>query len=194
VQLDDANRLRVAAHHESGHVFMAWRNRLPFRGRKAVTIIPTPDYDGYFDSNAILRGDTERDRLKMEKMVLGLLAGVAAQRYYDPSSVCYGESAGDWDGGDDYHQAVDLVSHFTGGTEQTEKYLAWLQVRAQDLVQNADNWACIKSLANALLEEKTLSAKRVVEVIQTTREEIVRHHYKGEILPGEAGGLSFGAV
>ena len=165
---------RIVAHHEAGHLFAAYRLRIPFSGRNVITIIPSEDYSGVFKHKNILRGvdlewdGSNRSRMKMERVVQVCLAGIEAQRQYDPSSIRYGESPRDWDGGDDYHRALDLIDHFVSGPRETEAYLVLLRIRAESLVQTPINWECIQRVAEFLAKEKMLSGKRAIEIIQTT--------------------------
>lgn len=164
----------VVAFHEAGHLMAAYRLRIPFTGRKAITIVPSEDYEGVFIHRNILRGaalesdNSDRSRLKMERLVQVCLGGIEAQRRYDPASVRYGENFGDWDGGDDYHQAINLIDYFTSGPRESEAYLELLRIRTENLVIAGCNWECIEAVAKGLLQQKTLSAKEAVNIIQAT--------------------------
>lgn len=170
------------AHHEAGHLIAACSLRIPFNGRRAITIVPSDTYDGAFIYKNILLGadlewDTsDRNRLKMERVVQVSLAGIEAQRHYEPSSIRYGDGFGDWDGGDDYHRAINLLNYFTSGTRETEAYLELMRIRSQNLIQKPHNWKCIGALADALLIKKTLSAKEARKVVDTTMLDFVRDH------------------
>src|ERR1035437_176236 len=82
--------LEVVAFHESGHLVTAYRCGISFAGRKAITIVPSEDYAGVFTHRNILRreaeklDDSDRSRLKMERLVEVCLGGIEAQRRYDP--------------------------------------------------------------------------------------------------------------
>ena len=142
---------RVVAHHEAGHCVAAYRLRIRFMGRKALTIIPTETYSGGFAHHCILKSDiqwdtSDRNRLKMERSVQVLLAGVEAQRRYDETSINYGDGFGNWDGGSDYHEAVDQLSYFASGNKEIELYIELLRLRAQNLVQFSTGNASAQSL------------------------------------------------
>ena len=143
VDLKDDNQAavdeRIVAYHEAGHCVAAYRLRIPFTGRKALTIIPTEAYSGCFVHRCILKNNVEWDasdhnRLKMERSVRALLAGIETQRRYDATSISYGDGFGNWDGGPDYHEAVNLVSYFSSGPKEIELYIERLRFRAQNLV------------------------------------------------------------
>jgi hypothetical protein len=181
VDLKDDNQAaadeRVVAYHEAGHCVAAYRLRIPFTGRKALTIIPTDEYSGRLVHHNILKNldwdNSDRNRLKMERSVQALLAGIEAQRRYDETSIRYGDGFGNWDGGPDYHEAVNQVSYFTSGSEERELYIELLRFRAQNLVQLDFNWKCICAIADALMQKKVLSAKEAIAIIQRTIKNIV---------------------
>jgi hypothetical protein len=170
---------RVVAHHEAGHCVAAYRLRIRFTGRKARTIIPTETYSGGFAHHCILKSDiqwdrSDRNRMKMERSVQSLLAGIEAQRRYDETSISCGDGFGNWDGGSDYHEAVDQLSYFASGNKEIELYIELLPIRAQDLIQNDLNWKCICAIADALILKKVLSAKEAVAIIQGTIQNMVQ--------------------
>lgn len=170
---------RVVAYHEAGHCVAAFRLRIPFNGRKALTILPTDEFNGLFVHKNILRGldlewdSSDRSRLKMEKVVQACLAGIEAQRRFDPTSIRCGEEFGDWDGGDDYRQAVDLIDHFTGGPKETDAYLELLRIRTESMIGADFVWRCVEALAQALLNRKSLSGKEAMAILQSTLLEMI---------------------
>ena len=174
----------TVAFHEAGHLVAAYRHRIPFTGRKAITIVPSEGYEGVFIHQNILRraalesDDSDRSRLKMERLVQVCLGGIEAQRRYDPSSIRYGEDFGDWDGGSDYHQAIDLIDYFTSGPKESEAYLELLRIRTENLMVAGCNWNCIEAIARALIEMKTLSAKAAINIIQRTVADLVARSRK----------------
>ena len=184
VDLNDDNQAaadkRIVAYHEAGHCVAAYRLRIPFTGRKALTIIPTEAYSGCFVHHNILKNldwdNSDRSRLKMERNVQALLAGIEAQRRYDETSITYGEGFGNWDGGPDYHEAVNLVSCLASADpKETELYMELLRLRTQNLIQQDHNWKCIGAIADALMQKKVLSAQRAIAIIQGTIQNIVGH-------------------
>lgn len=164
----------IVAHHEAAHLVAAHRLRIPFSGRRVITIIPSEDYSGRFTHKNIFVSqdgcfrDNDHWRLKMERIVQVALAGIEAQRYLDPSAIRYGEFYGDWDGGDDYHQAIDLIDRFSSGNIETEAYLELLRIRTQNLVTGPANWACIRAIAASLVQSRFLSAPQAVSIIRQT--------------------------
>jgi len=169
----------IVAIHEAGHLVAAHKLRVPFSGPNVITIIPSEEYSGRFTHKNIFAftdgvfRDDDHSRLKMERIVQAALAGIEAQRYLDPASIRCGESYGDWDGGDDYHQAIDLTDRFTSGNEESEAYLELLRIRAQNLVRSPVNWACIDAIATSLVQSKTLSAPQALRIIQQTVTDLV---------------------
>lgn len=182
VDLKDDNQAtadeRAVAYHEAGHCVAAYRLRIRFTGRKALTIIPTEAYSGCFVHHNILKNldwdNSDRNRLKMERSVQALLAGIEAQRKYDETSITCGEGFGNWDGGPDYHEAMNLVSCFASADpKETELYMELLRLRTRNLIQQDHNWKCICALSDALMKRKVLSAKDAIAIIQGTIQNIV---------------------
>lgn len=164
------NQDNCVAYHEAGHLIAAHRLGLPFSGKQAISIIEAEDYRGVFIHKNILQPDEvytnpDRARLKMERLVVSKLAGIEAQRSFDPNSVDCGDGlpGGHWDGVSDYHDAIGLIDHFVGSNEELEAYLNLLRIRARNLV--ASNWPYIEAIAERLLEKKTLSAADARQVI-----------------------------
>jgi hypothetical protein len=162
----------ATAYHEAGHCVCAFRLEIPFTGRKALTIIPGDGYAGHFVHNRVLPNleldNSDRARIKMERVVQMLLAGIEAQRTFNEGSIQYRGPFGDWDGGSDYHTAIEFISRFASGTKEVELYLELLRHRAWNLVTLDTNWKCIDALAKRLLQCKTLSAREAVSTIQDT--------------------------
>ena len=182
VDLKDDNQAtadeRAVAYHEAGHCVAAYRLRIPFTGRKALTIIPTDEYSGRLVHHNILKNlewdNYDRNRLKMERNVQALLAGIEAQRRYDETSITYGEGFGNWDGGPDYHEAINLVSCFASADpKETELCMELLRLRTRNLIQQDHNWKCICAIADALIQKKVLSAREAIAIIQETIQNIV---------------------
>jgi hypothetical protein len=181
VQPDSDDSLAVA-YHEAGHCVAAYKNRIPFTGRVVLSIIPTDEYRGLFVHRCILPNldidNSDRSRLKMERYVKALLAGIEAERFYDESSIQIGEGFGNWDGGADYHEAVETIDKFTSGPRETELYLELLRHQTENLVRSELNWICIQALADRLAESKTLSAVESKRIIQSTIDgAVARHNY-----------------
>jgi hypothetical protein len=162
----------------------AWHLEIPFgNGKHALSIVPEGTAQGHFLSKYILRGcsfdvrTTGADRLKMERVVVVLLAGMVAQRRYRPSSVR------GWHGSSDFHSAVDLISYFAKSDKETEAYFALLRIRAELEIERPSAWECVEAIATALLDRKTLSANEVVEIIKITHARLLEDHYKSRGLP-----------
>ena len=101
------------AYHEAGHAVAAWRLGIALR-RAGVTIVPdrakgnlgSVSHVQFVNRNVPWR-DSDRDRIRAEKLAQLSLAGEIAQRRFSPRSVrrYHGES--------DRMSAIDLLSPFT---------------------------------------------------------------------------------
>ena len=155
----------------------SYRLRIPFTGRKALTIIPAETYSKRFVCNRTLADldlDTsDHSRLKMERTAKMLLSGIEAQRRYDETSIRCGEGFGNWDGGTGYGKVVDMVDKFTSGPKERKLYIELLHFRVQNLVQLGFNWKCTSAIADDFMQKKVLSAKEAIAIIQGTIKNIV---------------------
>jgi hypothetical protein len=154
----------ATAYHEAGHAVAAWRLRVRI-GRKGVSIISSEDFFGTVHLRKGFRGDpvvemTAAMRVGLENQIITTLAGEAAQRKYRPSSVR------------SHHGSVDrknvtyLLCSLVGSDRECRAYYKWLQIRAEQLVENTFCWTAIEAVAKTLMQRNRLSAKEVSEVIQ----------------------------
>ena len=176
--------LKATAYHEAGHAMAAWCLEIPFgKGKHALSIVPEGTTQGHFIPKYILRRrspdvkTTGADRLKIERIVVVLLAGMVAQRRHRPASVR------SWHGSSDFQSAVNLLSPFTGNNREIEAYLRLLRIRAELTLERPGSWECVDALAAALLSRKFLSATEAVEIIQATHARMLEDHYRSRGLP-----------
>jgi hypothetical protein len=153
---------RATAYHEAGHIVAAYAQRLAVKG---VSIVEDEETRGRADTgkwpveDLLLTAD--RRRRWLEKRIIVFLAGAQAEELLAGERDPAGAS-------DDYHQAVQLASYLTGSTEETEAYLAWLGIRARNLVRVPVWAAAIEAVAGELLTAQTLSGRRVRAIIRAT--------------------------
>ena len=152
-----------AAYHEAGHAVAAYLLRRSFT---RVSIVPDDDtlghvkYRGYA---AGFRPDLEitlRVRERLEAAVMTSLAGVEAQRVYEPTAApedCGGES--------DYRAAIDLASYVSPDPEELGAYLEWLRLRVAGIFKLPVHWAATRAVAEALLVRQILSAPATRKLI-----------------------------
>jgi hypothetical protein len=154
---------RVTAYHEAGHVVVAFQVGVGLK-EEAVTIVPTADCHRSVCTISELKNLgaaelTDEMRLEAERHALVSLAGVVAQKKPRPSSVRNYHSS------PDYHNAVNLMSHFMEG-EVLEAYLNYLVLRTMNLVALPHVWMMIESLAAVLLEKRALTREQVEQVLR----------------------------
>ena len=154
--------LKSTAYHEAGHAVAAWH--LGVR-TKALSIVPEARSAGrhthhsYFGGINLDWGDSPRAQRKAENMALVCCAGPAAQRRFDPKGFRNYHAKDDW------HQAVDLLSHLTGDDEILSAHFKLIDLRARKFVARPQVWPLIEGLAGALLEQQHLNGKDVHAVI-----------------------------
>ena len=132
----------VSLFHEAGHAVASWRLRVPF---KYVTVSERGNY-----VEPDVRYVSFR-REAIERVILALLAGEAAQRMMAPTSRFGGHQ--------DYRNARWYARLIAKDPAERRRLLKQLKARAQKLV--ADHQDDIEFLALHLALEGTLSAKRV---------------------------------
>jgi len=67
----------------------------------------------------------------------------------------------------DREQAVEILSHVTGSSDELRAYFRLLQIRAENLV--ARFWPEVEAVAKRLLSEKTLTAEQIRETCLNAR-------------------------
>ena len=141
-----AIQLETVAYHEAGHALCAWHFEIPF-GKKALSIVPNDSSKGRFQLKDILKGtrfdvdDSDRARMKMEKLVLVSLAGIQAQRRYRSSSIR------SWHAQADYHSAINILSYFAPNPAELAAYFKLLRIRVDLLFNVPYKWAQVEALA-----------------------------------------------
>jgi len=151
--------LAATAYHEAGHAFMAWRvgSRV-----KRITVAPTTDTSGHVVYSNPLRGislewdDSDRARMRIERAIKVCLAGLTAQRIYNPRS---------WrryHGTSDHDLAIDLALRMWGREEQASLYLRLLENSVRHDLSLW--WHVVEALAATLIEKQLLDASQVREI------------------------------
>ncbi len=88
-----------------------------------------------------------------------LLAGPIAQKKFSP------RGWRTYHGQEDFHKTSDILSYFVDDERELNAYFRWLQVRAENLVRNRSNWACIGEIAKKLLVSRTLKGEEIEKLI-----------------------------
>lgn len=164
--MSTSKSLEATAYHEAGHAVAAWRLGVGLR-KHALSIVPDGDSLGRANhSNPLFGVDLEWDqsdraRLRAEKVAQICLAGGAAQRRFSARSYRHGHMKSD------LHEAVDVLSYFAQG-EELEVYLRLIDVRARGMFNAPSLWRCVQALAGALFDRKRLSAGETRRIIEAT--------------------------
>src|SRR6266567_2257192 len=160
-QAREQELLHRTAIHEAGHAVAAIALGRPFR---SVTIVPEDGMLGYCSLSRWPKNfqpeinDDLRTRERLESTIISTLAGEIAERHMCGPSWVDAEA--------DLHMAVDLASYCVGSNEELEAYLEWLRIRTEALVRRSK--LEIEALAEALLRDKTIQAKRAREIFSAT--------------------------
>lgn len=98
-------------------------------------------------------------RLRAEHKILCSLAGPAAETQFTGRENHVGA-------GCDHHQAVDLASYLIREQKELEAYLAYLYLKAENILKVPEHWAMVEALAKALLEKETLSSREAHKIMR----------------------------
>jgi hypothetical protein len=161
----ERTKLERTAYHEAGHAVAAY---VLHRALGHVSIEPergslghmkTRRFEESFQPDAeVKRGTRER----LEKEIMVCLAGPIAERRFVGrlrQDTIVGASR-------DFNDAARCADCLCGNSEETDAYLAWLSVRATNLIKLAWHWRAIQTLAEALLEHRRIGHRKVREIIK----------------------------
>ena len=116
---------RATACHEAGHAIAAIENHVKL---VKVSIVPDGDSSGRCNySFPDWKGSPDAEhnskwRYRLEKLAIGALSGMAAERMYLGHDPEYGYE-------DDQHQAIGYLSYLTGSNEELSAYFEWIKQR-----------------------------------------------------------------
>ena len=103
-----------------------------------------------------------------------LQGGHAAVNSLDPSRKDLAETINGE--GSDQNIAMSLLNAFAEGELEADKYYQWLDARTEGIVANPMRWYQVKILAEALLEQEQLGARKVRMIIKEAGEEWCEEH------------------
>jgi len=183
-------QLLRTAYHEAGHAVAAYTLRLPMQETSLVenedslgrmALAPPP---ASFQPETWYGEDRRMER-RIEAHIICALAGPAAEAHWAGRRSHAGAH-------DDYQKAMYLagwaVSDSSG--EGVRRYVAWLQYRAEALVQGARHWPVIEALAAQLLARRRLGTRQTRAVIT----EAITAHRGVRVTRDAAGRIRFEAV
>jgi hypothetical protein len=134
----------IAAHHEAGHAVIA--HMLGCR----VERVSVDE-----DSGATLIRWFGRGEQRIERQILSNLAGPFAQRRFAPRSHWRSRSHAGFASGYDFDNVTGLIFDLHGKGKVAEKYRAYMEARAEALVDQ--HWLRIESVAKALLKHGVIT-------------------------------------
>jgi len=161
------------AHHEAAHVVSSLWERIPV---ESSTIVPNEHGDGATWYRDILYGRnleggdaSTSNRLRMERLARGALAGPAASRRL-------GDARSDATAphGGDEAIALDMIRYFTATRRETEAYYKLLEIQAEQFLEKPGVWAQIVAVAEALLAKETLTGKQIRDIASRARREAMK--------------------
>jgi hypothetical protein len=150
--------IEVTAFHEAGHAVAHFDLEIPIG---YVTIVPKGDSLGratgrrprWFDPDEV----SARMQWHVQREIVSLYAGPIAESKMT--------GAGNHAGAEgDHHTIVQLADCVVGGAEELQAFISWLEIRSTNLVEH--RWFAIEAVAQALLNEKRMTGKRVAEVVR----------------------------
>lgn len=155
--------LKATAYHEAGHAVMAWILRVKVR---SATIAPDREAGiaGSVSHEKLLLGkcpetiDSDRQRIRAEKLIMVLLAGPIAQVLYNPRSFRRYHAGFDW------NRVVRLSGMCTESVSTSERHIEYLEGRIKDHLRNPEKWKLVTKVADELLGNTTVDGARVAKL------------------------------
>lgn len=136
---------------------------------RRASISPNQDSLGRIDHGRIFRnGDLEWNEspqaaARAERAILICLAGPFAQKRFAPRSRWRSQNYVGFDGSGhgigDFDCVVDLTFRLYGNGDVAQKYLRYMEARAEQLVTH--HWKEIEAVAQALLERETMTGDEI---------------------------------
>lgn len=144
----------TVAYHEAGHAVVALLQRfntktatIKAKGVAAGCVTTAPRGRIDYDSG------TPGMRDKIERQIIVTLAGDIAQRKFAP------RSSRRWHTTQDRRDAATLALAVCGSGESATAYIAWLHIRARDIVHG--RWNLVEQVARLLLEKGTVTGEEI---------------------------------
>jgi hypothetical protein len=166
-------RIEATAHHEAGH---AACNLILGRGFEYVTIVEDEDSYGHC-KGVIYRGGqrlaedvyggNSRARNWIERRAKVFLAGNVAEERFTGRKVVTGSH-------NDFHNAVEMLDHLCGDTDELEAYINLLFIQTRNLLTAPFNWLIVERLAAELLDKQTVRYKAAKKVADQARNDYDR--------------------
>jgi hypothetical protein len=100
-----------------------------------------------------------KTQFQLERLALVSLAGNAAECLLTNRKCFAGSDS-------DFFQAWDYLHYLTGSEDETRAYISWLSERAKTTLSSSWNWFAVETLANELLKQKYIGAKRVHQIVR----------------------------
>lgn len=174
------DRRTLAAYHEAGHAVTAYDQGIRIHG---VTIVPDERRTGHIRIDNLLldrlvptfrSNKGARNRFTMERHVMVLLGGYAAVRRFhdgkvDDSEYLHRE-------GSDHSAAMNLLLTFAADEVEAVKYYDWLTARTDGIINSSLRWFQLEKLADVLLDQEKLGARKVRDLLREAAMEWVRKH------------------
>lgn len=150
------------AYREAGRAVAASSLGMPFSG---VTILPRDIARRYTPSGASARGARYRGTLEWKdreridaEIVIAYCAPAAEAALAGPRNLVAARV--------EHDNTRELASSICESDEEKFAYLAWLEIRARNLVTEPKNWRAVQRLAAALIERKEMGESDARKLIK----------------------------
>lgn len=156
-----SKELRATAYHEAGHAVASYLLRI---GLKGASIIPDEDSEGRvrnYPQPALARADYGRSapmRDRIERLVKVLLAGEITERFISGKKRITIHQ--------DHENAVSYLELLVSGDDELSAYLDLLSIQTKKMFAPPGIWLCVEVVADALIEHRTLSGRRLRAIIK----------------------------
>jgi hypothetical protein len=154
--------LEATAYHEAGHAVVAWDQHV---GLRRISIVPDRGSAGRVHHAPIWgRYNPEWDaspqvRLRGERLIRVSLAGMIAQRRFNPRTVRH------YHGAEDHAKAVDMIFRLAASDEHADAYMKLLEIETRIIVHQ--RWELIGAFAAELMIRRLMIGAEANHFIRT---------------------------
>ena len=132
----------------------------------SISVVPDGLFSGAishrnpFEAAEFEPGDSDRARLKIEKVIMVCMAGPVAERKYAPKESLRGHG-----GAVDFDMAADLALRLFRSKTTADAYLRFVETWVRQKLDDPSRWRAVECLAEALMRQGRLSGREAESII-----------------------------